>query len=99
MSPESAASNKLSARHPPAPIFCCSCGYERMNEMHFHMFHSAPNRARETVSLAILSKRNKMKTSLRARGSPDVSGALRSLRILRIGKIGSGYQANTMIIG
>ncbi len=32
----------------------------------------------------------KIKTSLRARGSPGVSGAQRSLHILHIGRIGSG---------
>ncbi len=34
---------------------------------------------------------SKSKTSLRARGPPGVSGALCSLRILRIGRIGSAY--------
>ncbi len=42
--------------------------------------------------LARLKNETKIKTSLRARGPPDVSGALRSLRILRIGRIGSGTQ-------
>ncbi len=35
--------------------------------------------------------KTKMKTSLRARGPPGVLGALCSVRILRIGRIGSGY--------
>ncbi len=35
------------------------------------------------------SKTKQIKTSLRARGPPGVSGALRSLRILPIGRIGS----------
>ncbi len=38
--------------------------------------------------LAKFKNETKIKTSLRARG-PGVSGALRSLRILRIGRIGS----------
>ncbi len=36
----------------------------------------------------------KIKTSLRARGPPGVSGGLSSLRILRIGRIGSGYHSD-----
>ncbi len=41
--------------------------------------------------LAKFKNETKIKTSLRARGPPAVSGALRSLRILRIGRIGSVY--------
>ncbi len=41
--------------------------------------------------LAKFKIETKIKTSLRARGPPGVSGALCSLRILRIGRIGSGY--------
>ncbi len=40
--------------------------------------------------LAKFKIETKIKTSLRARGPPGVSGALCSLRILRIGRIGSG---------
>ncbi len=39
--------------------------------------------------LAKFKIETKIKTSLRARGPPGVSGALSSLRILRIGRIGS----------
>ncbi len=39
--------------------------------------------------LAKFKIETKIKTSLRARGPPGVSGALCSLRILRIGRIGS----------
>ncbi len=39
--------------------------------------------------LVNLKNEAKMKTPLRAKGSPGVSGALCSLRILRIGRIGS----------
>ncbi len=45
--------------------------------------------------LAKFQNETKIKTSLRARGPPGVSGALCSLRILRIGRIGSG---NTLCI-
>ncbi len=38
----------------------------------------------------------KLKTSLRARGPPGVSGALSSLRILRIGRIGSALKTTVM---
>ncbi len=41
--------------------------------------------------LAKFKIETKIKTSLRARGPPGVSGALSSLRILRIGRIGSVY--------
>ncbi len=41
--------------------------------------------------LAKFQNETKIKTSLRARGPPGVSGALRSMRILRIGRICSGY--------
>ncbi len=40
--------------------------------------------------LAKFKIETKIKTSLRARGPPGVSGALSSVRILRIGRIGSG---------
>ncbi len=39
--------------------------------------------------LAKIKNETKIKTSLRARGPPGVSGALCSVRILRIGRIGS----------
>ncbi len=39
--------------------------------------------------LAKIKNETKIKTSLRARGPPGVSGALRSMRILHIGRIGS----------
>ncbi len=42
--------------------------------------------------LAKIKNETKIKTSLIARGPPGVSGALRSVRILRIGRIGSGYK-------
>ncbi len=42
--------------------------------------------------LAKIKNKTKIKTSLRARGPPGVSGALRSVRILRIGRIGSDYE-------
>ncbi len=41
--------------------------------------------------LAKFKIETKIKTSLRARGPPGVSGALSSLRILRIGSIGSDF--------
>ncbi len=41
--------------------------------------------------LAKFKNETKIKTSLRARGPPGVSGDLRSVRILRIGRIGSEY--------
>ncbi len=41
--------------------------------------------------LAKIKTETKIKTSLRARGPPGVSGALRSVRILRIGRISSGW--------
>ncbi len=41
--------------------------------------------------LAKIKNETKIKTSLRARGPPGVSGALRSVRILRIGRIGSDF--------
>ncbi len=41
--------------------------------------------------LAKFKNETKIKTSLRARGPPGVSGALCSLRILHIGRIGSVY--------
>ncbi len=41
--------------------------------------------------LAKIKNETKIKTSLRARGPPGVSGALCSVRILRIGRIGSEY--------
>ncbi len=42
--------------------------------------------------LAKFKIETKIKTSLRARGPPGVSGALCSLRILRIGRIGSAHR-------
>ncbi len=41
---------------------------------------------------AKLKNETKIKTYLRARGPPGVSGALRSLRILRIGSILSSFK-------
>ncbi len=38
----------------------------------------------------------KIKTSLRARGPPGVSGALCNLCILRIGRIGSGHHQHNI---
>ncbi len=51
--------------------------------MIIHVFITAGQTQNET----------KIKTSLRARGPPGVSGALHSLRILHIGRIGSGFNA------
>ncbi len=42
--------------------------------------------------------KTKIKTSLRARGPPGVSGALCSLRILRIGRIGSDFGAKQLSV-
>ncbi len=42
--------------------------------------------------LAKFKNETKIKTYLRARGSPGVSGPLHSLHILRIGRIGSAYE-------
>ncbi len=44
--------------------------------------------------LAKIKNETKIKTSLRSRGPPGVSGALRSVRILRIGRIGSDNTAS-----
>ncbi len=41
--------------------------------------------------LAKIKNETKIKTSLTAKGPPGVSGTLRSVRILRIGRIGSEY--------
>ncbi len=46
--------------------------------------------------LAKIKNETKIKTSLRARGPPGVSGALRSVRILRIGRIGSAVKPPQM---
>ncbi len=47
--------------------------------------------------LAKFKIETKIKTSLRARGPPGVSGALCSLRILRIGRIGSDCDCSGVI--
>ncbi len=47
--------------------------------------------------LAKIKKETKIKTSLRARGPPGVSGALCSVRILRIGRIGSGVACGSTL--
>ncbi len=44
--------------------------------------------------LAKIKNETKIKISLRARGAPGVSGALRSVRTQRIGRIGSGSAHN-----
>ncbi len=49
--------------------------------------------------LAKIKNKTKIKTSLRARGPPGVSGALRSMRILRIGRIGSDFTLGLGITG
>ncbi len=46
--------------------------------------------------LAKIKNETKIKTSLRARGPPGVSGGLRSVRILRIGRIGSAVKPPQM---
>ncbi len=73
------------------------CVCERMDETHLSVFRSISNRARGkctslprlcTLSTSFLIK---IKTYLRARGPSGVSGALHSLYILRIGRIGSAW--------
>ncbi len=48
--------------------------------------------------LARFKIETKIKTSLRARGPPGVLGALCSLRILRIGRIGSGLWTHVNLV-
>ncbi len=75
---------------------------KRLDDIHVTWFgwfvrrerDSAPHKNKRSFMfsepLAKIKNETKIKTSLRARGPPGVSGALRSGCILRIGRIGSG---------
>ncbi len=81
-------------------------GGKRLNEFHVTWFgwfllgerDSAPHSKKWSFMfsepLAKIKNKTIIKTSLRARGPPGVSRALRSVRILRIGRIGSDEWTN-----